>query len=89
MKEIKQIHSYLKSREDYYKQKIEELQENCPHEDVVVKRGANTDNWDYKDYYWVVVKCSDYGMVARFDRENHPEEYKKYIRLKINMEGIC
>lgn len=78
MNEIKQVYSYLKSRGDYYKQKIEELQNNCPHEDVVVERGANTDNWDYKEFYWVVVSCKDCGFVKRYDRGVHPDEYKKY-----------
>lgn len=83
MNEIKQVYSYLKSREDHYKQKIEELQKNCPHEDVVVKRGANTDNWDYSESYWVVVSCQDCGLVNRYDRDVHPDEYKKYVRMEV------
>lgn len=81
MNKIRQIYSYLQERKEWYEGQIKSLQTQCPHEDVEVERGANTDNWDYKDYYWVAVKCSDCGMVARFDRENNPEEYKKYISL--------
>ncbi|MCK9530447.1 MAG: hypothetical protein M0R77_07790 [Gammaproteobacteria bacterium] len=78
MNEIKQVFTYLKEREDWYKEQIRVLQTQCPHENVETKRGANTDNWDYQDFYWVVVKCLDCGMVARYDSKEHREQYRKY-----------
>lgn len=79
MNKIRQIFSYLQERKTYYDAQISLLQQKCPHEYVKTKRGSNTDNWDYKDTYWVDVKCNDCGKWQRFYSDTHPEEYRRYI----------
>jgi len=59
--------------------RIAKLQKECPHENVVVTPGSNTGNYDLTEIYWVDVKCFDCDIWERYDSEDDPKEYRKYL----------
>ncbi|ADQ53436.1 hypothetical protein 65p430 [Aeromonas phage 65] len=48
---------------------IYELQSKCPHNEVVLKLGANTGNWDGDDSYWYDIVCEECLKSWREDQQ--------------------
>ena len=58
---------------DHAQDKIQEIQDACPHTDHLFKMCSNTGNWcPQDDSYWTEVRCIDCEARLRFDQiEDH------------------
>lgn len=58
--EIRSRVGYITGRIDHWQEMLDEVQENCPHENVDAQKGGNTGNYDQSaDCYWTDFHCHD------------------------------
>ncbi len=58
--------------------KLEQLQENCPHENAKIEYGGNTGNYDpSSNVYWKKYNCPDCGKTwTKYKNPTFDKEYK-------------
>lgn len=52
---------------------VQDLQSQCPHENVILKPGSNTGNWDGFDSYWFDIECED--CLKRWHEDQETSKY--------------